>query len=271
MTDGRHQVDVRHQFDVRGTIFDVSGTVALVTGSSRGIGAALAAGLAEAGAVVVLNARTPQPLQQARAELAERTGARVEAIAFDVADEPAVTEAVARIEAQIGPIGILVNNAGVQHRVPMLDLDLADWQRVLDANLTGPFVVGRAVARAMVSRGRGKIVNIASLISRLARPGIAPYAASKGGMAMLTRQMCAEWGPAGLQVNAIAPGYIATELTAALVNDPAFDSWLRGRTPAARWGQADELVGALLWLTSQASAYVNGQIVHIDGGMTAVV
>jgi len=259
------------RFDVRGTIFDVSGTVALVTGSSRGLGAAMAAGLAEAGAVVVLNSRSAQQVERASRALAARTGARVEAAAFDVADETAVQAAVARIEAELGPIGILVNNAGVQHRMPMLDLRLADWQRVLDANLTGPFVVGRAVARGMVARGRGKIINIASLISRMARPGIAPYAASKGGIAMLTRQMCAEWAPAGLQVNAIAPGYVATELTAALVADPVFDGWLRGRTPAGRWAEADELVGALLWLASDASSYVNGQVIHIDGGMTAVV
>jgi gluconate 5-dehydrogenase len=251
--------------------FDVSGRVALVTGSSRGIGAALAAGLAEAGAAVVLNARAASSLEQVRAELSGRTGARVEAVAFDVTDQQAVDAGVARIEAEIGPIDILVNNAGVQHRVPMLELELADWQRVLDANLTGPFLVGRAVARGMVGRGRGKIVNIASLISRMARAGIAPYAASKGGMAMLTRQMCAEWGPLGLQANAIAPGYVDTELTAALVNDPVFDAWLRGRTPAGRWCRAEELVGTLLWLASSASDYVNGQIIHVDGGMTAVV
>jgi gluconate 5-dehydrogenase len=252
-------------------LFDLSGTVALVTGSSRGIGEALAHGLAGAGAVVVLNGRDVTALAAARERLAACTGTRVETAAFDVTDDDAVARAVAGVEAEVGPIGVLVNNAGVQHRVPMLDLDVADWHRVLEANLTGPFLVGRAVARRMVERGSGKIINIASVQARLARPGIAPYAASKGGIAMLTRTMCAEWGGHGVQANAIAPGYFDTVLTSALVADPAFDAWVRGRTPAGRWGRPEELVGTLLWLASPASDFVNGQIVHVDGGMTAVV
>ena len=252
-------------------LFDLTGTVALVTGSSRGIGAALADGLATAGATVVLNARDAEALEAARKDLADRTGAVVHASPFDVTDDAAVAAAVARIEGEVGPVGVLVNNAGVQHRVPMLDLDVADWHRVLEANLTGPFLVGRAVARGMVARGAGKIVNIASVQARLARPGIAPYAASKGGIAMLTRTMCAEWGPSGVQANAIAPGYFDTVLTSALVSDPEFDGWVRGRTPARRWGRPEELVGTLLWLASAASDFVNGQVVHVDGGMTAVV
>ncbi|WP_088283725.1 SDR family oxidoreductase [Kineosporia sp. A_224] len=251
--------------------FDLTGTVALVTGSSRGIGAALAEGLVGAGATVVLNARDGEALEAARKDLAARTGATVHASAFDVTDDAAVAAAVAGVESTVGPIGVLVNNAGVQHRVPMLDLDVADWNRVLAANLTGPFLVGRAVARGMLARGTGKIVNIASVQARLARPGIAPYAASKGGIAMLTRTMCAEWGPSGVQANAIAPGYFDTVLTSALVNDPEFDAWVRGRTPARRWGRPEELVGTLLWLASGASDFVNGQVVHVDGGMTAVV
>lgn len=252
-------------------LFDLTGTVAVVTGSSRGIGAALAEGLAAAGATVVVNGRDGAALEAAREDLADRTGAAVHAAAFDVTDDAAVVAAVEAIEAEVGPVGVLVNNAGVQHRVRMLDLDVADWHRVLEANLTGPFLVGRAVARHMVGRGHGKIVNIASVQARLARPGIAPYAASKGGIAMLTRTMCAEWGPAGVQANAIAPGYVDTVLTAALVADPEFDAWVRGRTPARRWGRPEELVGTLLWLASGASDFVNGQIVHVDGGMTAVV
>lgn len=252
-------------------LFDLTGTVAVVTGSSRGIGAALAEGLAAAGATVVVNGRDGAALEAAREDLADRTGAAVHAAAFDVTDDVAVVAAVEAIEAEVGPVGVLVNNAGVQHRVRMLDLDVADWHRVLEANLTGPFLVGRAVARHMVGRGHGKIVNIASVQARLARPGIAPYAASKGGIAMLTRTMCAEWGPAGVQANAIAPGYVDTVLTAALVADPEFDAWVRGRTPARRWGRPEELVGTLLWLASGASDFVNGQIVHVDGGMTAVV
>ncbi len=252
-------------------VFDLSGRVALVTGSSRGIGAALAQGLATAGARVVLNGRDRVALDTARAELDRLHPGQVEMAGFDVTDDAAVRAAVDGVEDRVGPIEVLVNNAGVQHRVPMLDLDVADWHRVLDANLTGPLLVARAVARHMLPRGRGKIVNIASVQARLARPGIAPYAASKGGLAMLTRTMCAEWGPAGVQANAIAPGYFDTVLTAALVDDPTFDAWVRGRTPAGRWGRPEELVGTLLWLASAASDFVNGQVVHVDGGMTAVV
>jgi gluconate 5-dehydrogenase len=252
-------------------LFDLTGRVALVTGSSRGIGAALADGLAGAGARVVLNGRDVAALESARADLEKRFPGQVEAVAFDVTDDDAVRDAVDDVEARIGPIEVLVNNAGVQHRVPMLELDVADWQRVIQANLTGPFLVARAAARHMVARGHGKVVNIASVQARLARPGIAPYAASKGGIAMLTRTMCAEWGPSGVQANAIAPGYFDTVLTSALVNDPAFDGWVRGRTPAGRWGRPEELVGTLLWLASRASDFVNGQVVHVDGGMTAVV
>ena len=252
-------------------VFDLTGRVALVTGSSRGIGAALAQGLAEAGARVVLNGRDGAALEAARAALEARHPGQVEVAGFDVTDDAAVRAAVDGIESRVGPIDVLVNNAGVQHRVPMLDLDVADWHRVLDANLTGPFLVARAVARHMLPRGRGKIVNVASVQARLARPGIAPYAASKGGLAMLTRTMCAEWGPSGVQANAIAPGYFDTVLTSALVNDPTFDAWVRGRTPAGRWGRPEELVGTVLWLASAGSDFVNGQIVHVDGGMTAVV
>jgi len=252
-------------------VFDLTGRVALVTGSSRGIGAALAEGLAAAGARVVLNGRDAAALEGARAALEAAHPGQVEVAGFDVTDDAAVRAAVDGIEDRVGPIDVLVNNAGVQHRVPMLDLDVADWHRVLDANLTGPFLVARAVARHMLPRGRGKIVNVASVQARLARPGIAPYAASKGGLAMLTRTMCAEWGPSGVQANAIAPGYFDTVLTSALVNDPTFDAWVRGRTPAGRWGRPEELVGTVLWLASAGSDFVNGQIVHVDGGMTAVV
>jgi len=251
--------------------FGVAGDVALVTGSSRGIGAALAGGLARAGAIVVLHGRETARLHAARHALAERTGARVEMVAFDVTDAQAVRVGVAAVEQGVGPIAVLVNNAGVQHRVPMLDLEVDDWDLLIATNLRGPFLVGREVAGHMVQRGHGKIINIASIQAGLARPGIAPYAASKGGIAMLTRTMCAEWAGAGIQANAIAPGYVDTELTAALVADPAFDAWIRGRTPAGRWGKPEDLVGTLLWLASSASDFVNGQVIYVDGGLTAVV
>jgi gluconate 5-dehydrogenase len=254
--------------------FDIQGRTALVTGSSRGIGRTLAEGLVGAGCSVALHGRDPATLEEAAAALAgpaERSGARVHSVAFDVTDPDAVTAGVGAVESELGPLDILVNNAGVQHRSPLLDFPDDAWHRVIETNLTSAFLVARAVARGMVARGHGKIVNVASLQSELARAGTAPYAASKGGLKMLTRGMCAEWGPAGLQVNAIGPGYFKTELTSVLVNDPEFDAWVRARTPAGRWGSTEDLVGALLFLASPASDYVNGQVLHVDGGMTAVV
>ena len=253
-------------------LFDLTGTVALVTGSSRGIGRALAEGLAGAGATVVLNGRDEDRLDQTRAELAGRWGTgRVHAYGFDVTDERGVERAVAAVETEVGPVGVLVNNAGVQHRVPLVDLDAADWRRVIETDLTSAFLVGRAVARSMISRARGKIVNVASVQSDLARPGIGPYTAAKGGIRTLTRVMAAEWAGSGIQVNALAPGYLATEMTQALVDDPDFTAWVVGRTPAARWGTTADLVGPAVWLASPASDFVNGQTIFVDGGMTVVV
>jgi len=252
--------------------FDLGGRVALVTGSSRGIGRSLADGLASAGATVVLNGLDKARLDRTRAELAERHGGdRIHACPFDITDEDQVAAAVAGVEGDVGPIDVLVNNAGIQHRVPMLDLDVADWRRVVEHNLTSAFVVGRAVARRMVERRRGKIINIGSVQSDLARPTIAPYTAAKGGLRNLTRAMAAEWGGANIQANSVAPGYIHTEMTQNLVDDAAFNAWVVGRTPAGRWGSSADLVGPTVWLASAASDYVNGQTIFVDGGMTAVV
>jgi gluconate 5-dehydrogenase len=252
--------------------FDLSGRLALVTGSSRGIGRTLAEGLLAAGADVVLNGLDPARLSSTQLELAARFGEdRVQARAFDVTDERAVRTAVDAVEAEVGPIAVLVNNAGIQHRVALLDLELADWRRVIEANLTSAFIVGRAVAGHMVRRGAGKIINLGSVQTDLARPTIAPYTASKGGVRNLTRAMAAEWGSFGVQSNCLAPGYIHTEMTQKLVDDPDFNRWVLGRTPSGRWGTPADLVGPAVWLASPASGYVNGQTIFVDGGMTAVV
>jgi gluconate 5-dehydrogenase len=247
-------------------VFDISGRTALVTGSSRGIGRALAQGLHDAGCTVVVHGRDAAAAERAAAEL---PGARH--VAFDVGDSAAVARGVAAAEEAVGGLDILVNNAGMQHRQPLLELAEADWRRILDVNLTSAFLVSREVAGGMVSRGSGKIVNVCSLQAELARPGIAAYAATKGGLKMLTRGMCAEWGPAGVQANAIGPGYVETDLTRALVEDERFSAWVRGRTPAGRWGRVEELVGTLLFLSSPASDYICGQVLYVDGGMSAVV
>jgi gluconate 5-dehydrogenase len=246
-------------------LFDIRGRAALVTGSSRGIGRALAEGLVQAGCSVVVHGREPGRVRSVAREL----GAH--AVAFDVTDAQAVAEGVARAQELAGPLDVLVNNVGVQHRAPLLDFPEDRWHELLDVNLTSAMLVGREAARGMVERGRGKIVNVASVQSALARPGVTPYAATKGALKLLTQGMCAEWASAGLQVNALAPGYIDTELTAALVQDPEFSAWVRGRTPAGRWGRPADLVGALLFLASPASDFVNGHMLFVDGGMVAVV
>ncbi|GMA29817.1 SDR family oxidoreductase [Arenivirga flava] len=252
--------------------FDITDRIVLVTGSSRGIGRTIAEGLAEAGARIVLNGTNSERLESARAELAAVHGNdRIHAYAFDVTDDAASEASVATIEDEVGPIEVLFNNAGVQHREPLLDVSLDDWARVITTNLTSAFIVGRAVARRMTHRGSGKIVNICSIQSDLARPTIGPYTASKGGLRNLTRAMTAEWAGKGLQVNAIAPGYIHTEMTQALVDDENFNGWVLRRTPATRWGKPTDLVGPAVWLASDASAFVNGQVVFVDGGMSVVV
>ena len=251
-------------------LFDLSGRTALVTGSSRGIGFTLARGLARAGARVALNGRDPAVVdERVRALVADGHDA-VSAV-FDVTDPSAVDAAIARLEADVGAIDICVINAGIQRRVPLHDLDDATWHEVLDANLSSAFYVGRAVARHMIPRGRGKLVTTCSLMSEVGRPGTGAYAATKGGLKMLTRAMCADWARFGIQANGIGPGYFATELTRALVDDEQFSAWVRTRTPAGRWGDVEELVGAAVFLVSDASNFVNGQIIYVDGGVLAVV
>lgn len=252
-------------------LFDLSGRTALVTGSSGGLGLAMARALAEAGARIVLNGRSAAKLA-ALAETMAAEGHAVLCSPFDVTDEDAVFAAFADLDEQGVAIDILVNNAGIQFRKPMVDLATADWRRVLETNLTSAFVVGREAARRMIARGRGgKIVNIGSLTSEVARATIAPYTAAKGGIKLLTRSMAAEWAIHNIQANAIGPGYIVTEMNTALVEDPKFDAWVRGRTPSGRWGLPADLVGTAVFLASPASDYVNGQIIYVDGGMLAVL
>ena len=252
-------------------LFDLTGRTALVTGSARGIGLAIASGLGAAGASIILNGRQPAALEAAVAELRAK-GITVDALAFDVADADGVEAAFASLDRDGREIDILVNNAGIQHRQPMLDLKLADWQRVIDTNLTAAFLVGREAARRMVARGKGgKIINIGSLTSEAARATIAPYTAAKGGIKLLTRSMAAEWAQFGIQSNAIGPGYILTDMNRALVANPQFDAWVKASNPSQRWGTPDELIGAAVFLASAASTYVNGQIIYVDGGWLAVL
>ncbi len=252
-------------------LFDLAGKTALVTGSSGGLGLAMARGLAEAGASIVLNGRDERKLSAA-ANSFEATGHRVSARAFDVADEAAVLSAFERFDADGVAVDILVNNAGNQLRKPMLELKSDEWRQVLDTHLTAAFQVGREAARRMIARGRGgKIINIGSLASEVARVTIAPYTAAKGGIKMLTRSMAAEWASHGIQANAIGPGYIVSEMTQPLIDDAKFNAWVKGRTPSGRWGQPDDLIGVAVFLASPASAYVNGQIIYVDGGLLAVI
>jgi len=253
-------------------LFDLSGRLALVTGASQGIGLALARGLAEAGARVVLNGRDRERLAAAAETLGAAAVPPGEKIGvFDVTDPDAVERGVARIEAEVGAIDILINNAGIQRRMPLAEFPVETWREVMRTNLDSVFFVGQAVARRMIPRGQGKIVNIASLQSEVGRPTIAPYTASKGGVKMLTRGMCADWARHGLQINAIGPGYFETKLNRALLDDPVFDAWLKQRTPAGRWGKVEELCGAAVFLSSRASDFVNGQILYVDGGVLSVL
>jgi gluconate 5-dehydrogenase len=245
-------------------MFSLAGKRALITGSSQGIGFALAQGLAAAGAAIVLNGRDGARLDAAARKI---NGART--LAFDVTDHDAVRAAVDGFEADHGQIDILINNAGMQHRTPLEDFPADAFERLLQTNVASVFHVGQACARHMIARGQGKIINIASVQTALARPGIAPYTATKGAVANLTKGMATDWARHGLQCNAIAPGYFDTPLNAALVADPEFSAWLEKRTPAGRWGQVEELVGAAVFLSSPASSFVNGHTLFVDGGITA--
>ncbi|MCK4903556.1 MAG: SDR family oxidoreductase [Candidatus Marinimicrobia bacterium] len=250
--------------------FDISGKIALVTGSGQGIGYVLARGLAGAGCIVILNDIVEDRLIAAVDRL-KNEGFNAHGVIFDVRDENQIKSSIEKVEQVVGAIDILVNNAGIQIRGPLEDFKLTDWQSLIDINLTGAFLVSKSVVKGMIERKTGKIINICSMQSELARPSIAPYTATKGGLRNLTRGMATDWGKHNIQVNGIAPGYFKTAMTKALYEDEKFDTWLCGRTPANRWGDPEELVGTLIYLSSNASGYVNGHLVYVDGGMLACV
>jgi gluconate 5-dehydrogenase len=251
-------------------IFSLKGRVALVTGSTSGIGLALARGLAGAGATVVLNSHVADELSRTR-ELLSAEDLDVREALFDVTVAGAATREIARIEKDAGPIDVLVNNAGIQRRTPLEDFAQQDWDDLMRVNIDGVFYVARAVAKHMIPRRRGSIINICSINSELARPAIAPYTATKGAVKMLTKGMAVDWGRYGIRVNGIGPGYFETPLTRHLVADEAFTGWVKGRVPLGRWGQVEDLVGAAVFLASDAASFVTGHVLYVDGGVTAAL
>ena len=252
------------------SLFSLEKKRALITGSSQGIGFGLARGLASAGAEIVLNGRNFDRLESA-AEILRGEGANVQTSAFDVTDSEAVKAGIDSIESDFGPIDILVNNAGMQNRQSLEDFPEEDWHQLMQTNLDSVFFVSKYVAKYMIPRKAGKIINICSVQSKIGRPTIAAYTASKGAVAMLTKGMCIDWAQHNIQINGLAPGYFKTELTEALVNNPEFTAWLTGRTPARRWGDVEELQGACIFLASPASSFTNGHIMYVDGGVTTTL
>lgn len=251
-------------------IFSIKGKVALVTGSTGALGNTFARGLAQHGATVILNGRNKAKLAEKVQELIDE-GFKAYGFAFDVTRGEEVNRSILQIENELGPIDILVNNAGINLRAPLEDYKDEDWDKIIGINLTGPYQVAKAVVQSMIKRKSGKIINIGSVQNELGRPTIAPYAASKGGLKMLTKGMAIDWAKYNIQVNGIGPGYFKTEMTKALYENPEFDAWLKGRTPSNRWGDPEELMGALLYLASGASSYVNGHTIYVDGGLLASV
>ena len=251
-------------------LFDIKEKRILITGSSGGLGFVFAQALTEAGAKVIINGTNQKKLKNAGQILSQK-GYQVSSMMFDITNAEEVEKKIAQIECEQGCIDILINNAGIQHRTPLENFPINDWNKVINVNLNGAFIVGKAVANYMIERKRGKIINICSLQSELARPTITPYATAKGGLKMLTRGMATEWAKYNIQVNGIGPGYFKTDMTRALWENKEFDSWLCSRTPANRWGDPQELVGALIFLASQSSSFINGQIIYVDGGITACI
>ena len=252
-------------------LFDLTGKTALITGGSHGIGMAIAVGLAEAGATIIVNERYPEKLESARTMYAEK-GIQMHGYVLDVTDEEAVESTIPVIEKEVGPIDILVNNAGIIMRVPILEMAAKDFRQVLDVDLTGPFIMSKAVARGMIKRGHGKIINMCSMMSELGRNTVSAYASAKGGLKMLTRSMATEWARHNIQINGIGPGYIATSQTEPIrVDGHPFNDFIIQRTPAGRWGDPEDLAGTAVFLASKASDFVNGHVVYVDGGILATI
>ena len=251
-------------------LFSLHGRRALITGSGQGLGLRLARGLGSAGASVVLNDRDPVRLEAAVSDLRSR-GIVADGALFNVARPDEVTPAVQQLEARLGPIDILVNNAGIHRYAALAEMTFAQWQEVLDVNLTGAFLVAQAVATGMMTRRSGKIINLCSLMSEATRPTTGNYTAAKGGLKLLTKSMAVEWGPYNVQANGLGPGYILSSMTAHLAAKPEFDAWVKARTPAGRWGSPDDLVGAAVFLAAPASDFVNGQMLYVDGGWLAAL
>lgn len=249
-------------------LFDIEGKIALITGSGRGLGLSYAKGYLKAGAIVILNDIVQEELDATVKQLQEE-GYKAYGYAFDVSDEAAVNEAIEKMEQEVGPIDIVINNAGIHRRAPLEEMTAANWRKVIDVNLTSAFLVGQAVAKHMIKRGKGKIINITSLNAELARTNIANYSSAKGGLKMLTKSMATEWGKYGLTCNAIGPGYIQTALTQPLVDDPQFDGWVKSEVPLGRWGVPEDIVGTAIFLGSPASDYINGFTIYVDGGWQA--
>ncbi len=255
---------------MKADVFSISGKHILITGSSRGIGLVLARELGLRGATIILNGTSQERLEQAAAQLTE-LGIRVITAAFDITDEPGCAAAVAAVLSQTGAIDVLINNAGIQIRRPAETFEIADFDSILSVNLKGAFIVSKIVGNAMIAQKSGKIINVCSIQSELGRAFITPYAASKGGLKLLTKGLATEWGKHNIQVNGLGPGYFVTDMTKALSGDPEFSEWLCKRVPAGRWGDPEELAGAAIFLSSAASNYVTGQILYVDGGMLACV
>ncbi|ALJ00084.1 gluconate 5-dehydrogenase [Rufibacter tibetensis] len=252
-------------------LFDLTGKVALVTGATHGLGMAMATALGKAGATLVVNGNTPEKMEKAL-ETYRQEGLDVKGYLFDVTNEELAKENIARIEQEVGPIAILVNNAGMIKRIPALEMEVADFRKVLDVDLTGPFIMSKQVGKYMVERRAGKIINICSMMSELGRDTVSAYAAAKGGLKMLTKNLATEWARYNVQVNGIGPGYFATEQTAPIrVDGHPFNEFIIHRTPAGRWGDPEDLAGTTVFLSSKASDFVNGQIIYVDGGILATI